>query len=768
MKRKHLLFLFLCSVAFIPVNAQFNPAMRSSGHSGTGANIDVKHHRFEWTINPGVAKRISGSVTTYFETTQAGVNTITFDFNKTSFNNANLIVKYHGTNCTTSFPSTGNTDILTITLPVTLANGVLDSVTIFYDGVPPAVNGEAEGCQLKNVKVGTQKYPVFYTLSESYEDKDWWPCKADMQDKIDSLTFIITTPSAYRAAANGVLVSEVTSGTNKIYTFKHKYPIASYLVAVAAAQYSVYNRGTVSIGGKNVPVEYYILSARSPTSSQLTAMDYCKQELTVFSNLFGDYPYKDEKYGMYEFAWGGGMEHQTFSAMGWSAMNSKTVVAHELVHQWFGDKVTMATWNDLWIAEGFARYGEALAAEFVSGLGLNASSIRSNYKSSANGSGLRGYGCYIPNSYITSSDVLWSSAYGSTVYERGAMVVSMLRTLMGDEKFFQACRNYLNDPQLAYGAATTADLQAHMEAVLGGFDLTSFFDSFVYGNGYPTYTGSNKIAWQAVGTDKIRFGVYTQGKSTGSDVGYYSAVIPLRVQGAGGKDTVIVLYDRGTMGVSVGGDGIVYGNSATPTVYLGFTPTTVTFDPFSMSLAVGDPPVNTTVVATEIIDFNVRTINEKLLATLTTVDDGSASEIWLEHSFDGKTFLPTGMMVDKGNGIYGYQTDMKSGTVFYRAKVVQKTGDLLYSKIEKITAEARVQAIAILSNPVSHTLKIKVNGDQGKYLYRILDIEGRVLKKGELVFNEQSGIDVSTLKPGTYLFSAAVGDRHDTVRFVVQ
>src|SRR5690606_28136719 len=190
-----------------------------------------------------------------------------------------------------------------------------------------------EGFQQKTVSgSGTSMY---YTLSESYEDKDWWPCKADMQDKIDSIDFIITTPSAFRAAANGVLTKETTSGANKTYYFKHRYPIASYLVAIAVAKYRVFNRGTVNIGGTNMPVDYYITTGRgtNPTT-QLNAMDFVKLELVAFSEKFGDYPFKNEKYGMYEFGWGGGMEHQTFSAMGWGAMSSPGTIAHELMHQW--------------------------------------------------------------------------------------------------------------------------------------------------------------------------------------------------------------------------------------------------------------------------------------------------------------------------------------------------------------------------------------------------------------------------------------------------
>lgn len=757
------ILLLVCHFGY----SQYFPAARTTGNSGTGGNIDVKHHRFEWNIDPSQSKRISGSVTTYFETTQSGVKKITFDLNKTSFNNSNLIVKYHGTNCSISFPASGYTDILTITLPVTLGNGVLDSVTIFYNGVPPAVNGQAEGCQQKNVKVSSVNYPIFYTLSESYEDKDWWPCKADMQDKIDSLTFIITTPSSFRPAANGVLISEVTSGSNKVYTFKHKYPIASYLVAVAVANYKVYNRGTVNIGGTNMPVEYYILNARNPTSGQLNTMDACKQELVEFSNLFGDYPFKNEKYGMYEFAWGGGMEHQTFSAMGWSSFTNAGVIAHELMHQWFGDKVTMATWHHLWLAEGFASYGEVLAGEKVPSTGLNPVSIRSSLKSAANSSSERGYGCVIPQANIENSNALWNSQYGNSVYDRGGMVVSMLRTLLGDEKFFQACRNYLNDPVLQYASATTADLQAHMEAVTGGFDLTSFFDSFAYGNGYPTYSGANTINWQAVGTDKIRFGVYSQGKSSGSDVGYYSAVIPLRVQGSGGKDTVIVLYDRGPEGVSVGGDGIVYGNSATPTVYLGFTPTTVTFDPYNMSLATGTA-LQTTVLATEITNFDVKLLDEKVKATLDLADYESVRSITLESGADGSSFVSSGLMKSMGMGNYMLEIASHPTTTFYRARILLQSGEVLYSRVVRIGGAPQQPSVSLVANPVSGVLRLRSQGDGNRFSYQIADFNGRTLKRGTLNFNTLSEVDLENLQKGHYLLTVQSGSWNHTIRFMLQ
>lgn len=160
-----LLFIFLGVVS----NAQ------TSGFSGTGTNIDVVYHRCNWRINPDSAtKAIKGSVTTYFVTKVASVSRISFDLRKSAFNNANLSVTYHGSPVTFSFPSTGAVNIIGINLPSALPINKLDSVTINYGGSPPGVSGAAQGYQVTTDGTTSQKF--INTLSESYEDRDWWPC----------------------------------------------------------------------------------------------------------------------------------------------------------------------------------------------------------------------------------------------------------------------------------------------------------------------------------------------------------------------------------------------------------------------------------------------------------------------------------------------------------------------------------------------------------------------------------------------------------------
>lgn len=705
---------------------------QTSGYSGTGDNIDVTYYRCQWRINPDSAsKGIKGSVTVYFVTTVAGVSQVSLDLNKTSFNNASLSVYYHGSPVSFSFPATGNVHILRISLPATLAAGVIDSLTVNYNGAPPAVAGQAEGYQKKS----SAGYNYIYSLSESYEDKDWWPCKADMQDKPDSMDIYIDVPSTFTAVSLGRLVDSSINGANQVFHWKTNNPVATYLVAVGVAKYRVYDRGTVSINGTNVPVWYFLFPGKTAGTytSILTALDHSMAELSAFSNVFGDYPFKDEKHGFYEFGWGGGMEHQSISAMGSGALTSWGTIAHELAHQWFGDKVTFSTWNHLWLAEGFARYAEALAAELVPALGQNPATVRNGFKTTANNTTYRNYACYIPNAYISSSDVLWSSAYGSTVYERGAMVVSMLRTLLGDTRFYQACRDFLNDPALAYRSATTEDLRTHMQNAADGYDLTAFFDSWVYGNGYPSYNAG--IGWARSGTNRITIQVTAQSKSAGSTVSYYYTPIALRVQGSlAGQDTVIVVYDQNGQ-LSRAGNGIgaaVSGNIIS--FNLSFNPVTVSFDPFAQALATGTTSMNS-LLDIRLGEPALRQGNGYNQVEISySNNENTSPRLTLQKSCDGIHYAVS-IPMQPGNLTESWLvfrgTDYQPCQPYTWYRIMAEAGtEIKYSRVLKVVAGAETR-LKLSPNPADKSVLIQwENTDAGKEVQLLLlTPDGRVLAR---------------------------------------
>jgi Peptidase family M1 domain len=563
----------------------------TSGTSGTGANINVLYHKVYWRINPDSSvKYIKGWVQTNFKTIQAAVSTITFDLRSVLVVDS---VRFRGARLPAgNITRSGN--ILSIALGTTLANDFIDSLIVYYQGVPPAVSGAAQGYQ-RSSATGAGNF--ISTLSESYEDRDWWPCKADMQDKIDSMDIIVNVPwgsptaaDTFWVASNGKLVDSAISGGNRTFVFKTRYPIATYLVSVSVARYNRYYR-SVNVSGTTVPVAYNLLRGKASYTAILDAMDKINPLVEAFSQKFGDYPFKLEKHGFYDGLLGAaGMEHQTFSGMSSGSLTSIRTLTHELMHQWFGDNVTFSNWNDLWLAEGFARYSEALAGELSPATGINPFSVRNSLKSSA--LSLSATSAWIPNANSGTSALIWSSNYGSAIYERGGMIISMLRAICGDAKFYEALTNY--QTALTGKSATTDTLKNYFNAVLNR-DLTPFFNDYVGGSGQGTTAVGgignpiNTVNWNSPAANKLVVQMGTQTRTAGSNVTYFHGPVVLHVTGASpGQDTTITFFDWGSGNLSYAGNGLslpVAGNRLS--YYLSFTPTSVVYDDSARTMSTG-------------------------------------------------------------------------------------------------------------------------------------------------------------------------------------
>ena len=197
--------------------------------SGAGQNFDVNYHRFEWKVDPSV-RRIYGAVTTYFKAVST-LSEISFDLDETLKVDS---VIHRGAKATFAQFATDKT--LRINANATVQAGALDSVTVYYGGVPPSTGFGSYNQRLRN-----NTTPETWTLSEPYGGRDWWPGKMDLSDKIDSIDVIVTTPPQYRVASNGLLVREIQlDANNKLYHWKHRYPIANYLVCFAVTNYDQY------------------------------------------------------------------------------------------------------------------------------------------------------------------------------------------------------------------------------------------------------------------------------------------------------------------------------------------------------------------------------------------------------------------------------------------------------------------------------------------------------------------------------------------------
>ncbi|MEO7483041.1 MAG: M1 family aminopeptidase [Ferruginibacter sp.] len=555
--------------------------MASAMVAGTGLDYDVKYYRLELRINPdtSIGKYIRGKVTTYFKNISAGFNVIKFDFAAALACDS---VYYHGVKLAAN-KKVENGDVLEITIPTIIDAGTLDSVSVFYKGVPPAVPDLGGGLGFVKGTHG-KRLNYIYTLSEAYSAYTWWPCKSMVtSDKADSMDMIISTPTGFKAAGNGTKVYESTIG-NKVLTYwKHRYPISSYQVCTAVANYVQYptTPTLVNIGGTQMPLYNFIFPETNTTGSQ-AALNKTALMLTTFSSKYGDYPFKNEKYGHYTFGFGGGMEHNTFSGMSantYSSSSSWDIIAHELGHQWFGGSVTCGSWRDIWLNESFATYSEIVCAEFAPSItaGQTGLSWRQSMKSKVMSSGNQAQSVYVTDTSSTTT-IFTPSVY---IYERGAMVLSMLRTLLGDAKFFQALQNYQADSALRYGTALTGDVQRHMENV-SGLDLSTFFTQWIYNKGVANYAAAK---WNNAGTQLVLQLPQTTLYST---LSHFDMPVAVRIRGAvSTQDTTIIAYDQNGI-LYYDNDAVLTSDGSNMLSYnLSFVPATITFDGYSQVLANG-------------------------------------------------------------------------------------------------------------------------------------------------------------------------------------
>ena len=474
------------------------------------SNYDITYHKLEFTVDPAIAA-ISGKVTTTF-TALNNLSTVIFDLDD------NMTVTSVTQNGNAVTFSQNSNDELVITLQNTLNQGNSTSVIIDYNGNPTS-NGF--GSFEVNTH-GASNTPVLWTLSEPYGALGWWPCKQDLNDKIDTIDVYITAPEQYVSVSNGLEQSTTTTLGYKTTHFKHQYPIPAYLIAIAVTDYKTYSH-QVSHNENNFPIINYVYpeNLTSAQNNTLITVDIMEH----FIDLFGDYPYKNEKYGHAQFGWGGGMEHTTVSFMG---NFNRGLIAHELAHQWFGNKITCGSWKDIWLNEGFATYLSGLTIAHLDGDASFKSwrnSTINSVTSSKNGA------VYLTDADTTSVGRIFNSRLS---YNKGAMVLHMLRKKLGDTHFFDALKNYISDPDLAYNYAKTPDLMAHLETV-SGLDLNEFFNDWVYNQGYPTYN----VNWHQPTTNTIS--IQLNQTQSHASVSFFEANVPIRLYGSNGEVLDLVL-----------------------------------------------------------------------------------------------------------------------------------------------------------------------------------------------------------------------------------
>lgn len=366
----------------------------------------------------------------------------------------------------------------------------LFDVQIFYHG--ETVSPHYWNIAIRSEIDETYGKSVTWTLSEPNYAYYWFPVKQNLKDKADSSWVFITTSNKNMVASNGLLKNVVTLPNNKVrYEWKSNYPIAYYLISFAVSEYTTYSFYVKNPKtGDSVYVQNFIYDNDDCIDYNTNILRKTGDIINFFSDLIGPYPFKKEKFGNC-FVPFGGMEHQTMSNIAsFPSRNYNTrqkelsLIAHELIHQWFGDLVTCNSWTDIWLNEGITEYFEIYWAqhEFKDSTPL----IDWIYRDFPSISFLLG-SVRVPASEIDNADRIF---YPNLTYYKGAILLHMIRyEINDDEKFFQVIRTYLE--RFAYQTASVNDFKNILKEITGK-DFTKFFVQWFSGEGFPIFN----IHWQ--------------------------------------------------------------------------------------------------------------------------------------------------------------------------------------------------------------------------------------------------------------------------------
>ncbi|MDP4200837.1 MAG: M1 family aminopeptidase [Bacteroidota bacterium] len=372
--------------------------------------------------------------------------------------------------------------------------------------------------------------PIIWTASEPFGSKQWWPCKDNPAEKVDSADLLITCDLRYSIASNGTLRAVIDHDTSHTFWWHESYPIDHYLLAFACTEFDTLTHWHRWADGDSTRILNYVF----PVSTDTMRTDLLLIDTIIdqYEAWFGPYPFRREKYGTCQWH-GGGMENQTLSFCNdadWS------LLAHETAHQWFGDGITCKTWNDCWLNEGFATYvtdlfgrrrfgqswvdtdfslAEAYVTEVTDGRVHQTDSVFQN----------------APDDYQRGKRVL----DGRLVYAKPGLVLHMLNYVLGsDTAFYRCVREYMMGP-LRYGVASTEDFRAAIERA-SGKDLKWFFDEWIYGDGFPQYS----IAWSEQDS-LVSVAISQRGSSPNSP--FFVMPIELRFTGPG-LDTMVQVWNN--------------------------------------------------------------------------------------------------------------------------------------------------------------------------------------------------------------------------------
>jgi aminopeptidase N len=332
------------------------------------------------------------------------------------------------------------------------------TVSVSYYGQPEPLPLSMLG-QIGWIQLGD----AILVVSQPAGAATWFPANDHPQDKA-TYTLRITVPRPYVAAANGLLSEVIESENERTYIWEVINPMASYLATVAIDQYEM--RSQEGPGG--LPILNFI--GPDIPEEALEALDLTPAMIEFLEARIGPYPF--ESYGAIVADLHFSLETQTRSIIALRHLlgPGEEVVMHELAHQWFGNSVSLAQWQDMWLNEGFATYISWLWAEHVHGAEAFDRIVRGSYQS--------------PLLAMPPGTPTADTLFHQTVYVRGALTLHALRVRVGDDIFYEILQTYYARYRDSH--VTTADFIAVTEEV-SGQSLESLFQSWLYTTGVPPF-----------------------------------------------------------------------------------------------------------------------------------------------------------------------------------------------------------------------------------------------------------------------------------------
>ncbi|MES5820046.1 M1 family metallopeptidase [Streptomyces sp. RG80] len=349
---------------------------------------------------------------------------------------------------------------LVVTPRTTLHEGQWFRVAVTYSGNPAPVtdpDGSLDGW------IPTDDGA--FVAGEPQGAMTWFPANNHPKDKA-SYDFTITVPEGRTAVANGVLRGQSTHHGQTTFRWRQSEPMAAYLATATVGKFKVERyttRDGIQVYNAVDPRE---AGAAAPVLKKLPSV------LEWESKLFGPYPFRAAG-SIVDRAPNVGYALETQTRPVYDAAPDLSTLVHESAHQWFGDSVTLTSWKDIWLNEGFATYTEWLYAEQHGG-----DSAQKTFDD-----------LYA----LPASDGLWefppgdpgsgANIFGTPVYARGAMALHQLRKAVGDRTFFRILRAWATEHRAGHGTTAQFVRLAERES---GKDLDGLFQKWVYGQGKPT------------------------------------------------------------------------------------------------------------------------------------------------------------------------------------------------------------------------------------------------------------------------------------------